>query len=145
MLAAVLPGCLLLAFAAGSIELVASSLTNGGAEYAAFFARSDYVRLLLRTWWLAAATSGLCLLLGYPTALFIARSRLRRDLLLLVVVLPWLVSIVVRTYGWIVLLGNRGVINGALIGLGLADRPVRLMFNTGVSSSGWYTCSAPSR
>ena len=129
--AAVLPGCLLLAFAAGLVQLVVSSLAHGGAAYAAFFARPDYVRLLLRTWWLAAATSVLCLLLGYPTALFIARTRLRRDLLLLVVVLPWLVSIVVRTYGWIVLLGNRGLVNGALIGLGLADRPVRLMFNTG--------------
>jgi putative spermidine/putrescine transport system permease protein len=131
LLAAILPGGLLLAFVAGLAGLLASSLAGSGAEYAAFFARPDYVRLLLRTWWLAAATSVLCLLLGYPTALFIARTRLRRDLLLLVVVLPWLVSIVVRTYGWIVLLGNRGVLNGALVGMGLTDRPVRLMFNTG--------------
>ena len=131
LLAAILPACLLLAFAAGLVQLLVSSMARGGAEYAAFFARPDYVRLLLRTWWLAAATSVLCLLLGYPTALFIARTRLRRDLLLLVVVLPWLVSIVVRTYGWIVLLGNRGVLNGALVGMGLADRPVRLMFNAG--------------
>ena len=131
MLAAILPACLLLAFAAGLVQLVLSSLANGGAEYTAFFARPDYIRLLLRTWWIAAATSVLCLLLGYPTALFIARTRLRRDLLLLLVVLPWLVSIVVRTYGWIVLLGNRGVLNDAIIGLGMADHPVRLMFNTG--------------
>ena len=126
-----MPGCLFLAFATGLVQLVVSSMAHGGAEYAAFFARPDYIRLLLRTWWMAGVTSVLCLLLGYPTALFIARTRLRRDLLLLIVVLPWLVSIVVRTYGWVVLLGNRGVLNGALMGMGLSDRPVRLMFNTG--------------
>ena len=59
LLAAVLPGGLLLAFVSGLIGLLASSLTGGGAEYAAFFARPDYVRLLLRTWWLAAATSAI--------------------------------------------------------------------------------------
>ncbi len=80
---------------------------------------------------MAATTSALCLLLGYPTAWFLARTRLRRDLLLLLVVMPWLVSIVVRTYGWIVLLGNRGLINDLVMASGLADRPIRLMFNTG--------------
>ena len=131
LLAAVLPGGLLLAFVGGLIGLLASSLTGGGAEYVAFFARPDYVQLLLRTWWLAALTSALCMLVGYPTAWFIARTRLRRDLLLLVVVLPWLVSIIVRTYGWIVLLGNRGLINGALLALGWTHQPLRLMFSTG--------------
>ena len=76
-------------------------------------------------------TAALCLLLGYPTAWFIARTRLRRDALLLLVVLPWLVSVVVRTYGWIVLLGNRGLINALLTMSGATDRPVQLMFNTG--------------
>ena len=128
----VLPALLLAVFAAGLLQLVGTSLTGEGlAGYAAFFARPDYVRILIRTWWISAATSAICLVLGYPVALVIAWSRARRDLLLLLVVLPWLVSIVVRTYGWIVLLGNRGVINEALIGLGLTSRPVPLMFNTG--------------
>lgn len=132
---ALLPALLLGAFAAGLVELVGTSLTREGgfglAGYAAFFARPDYVRILVRTWWIAGATASLCMVLGYPVALVIAWSGARRNLLLLVVILPWLVSIVVRTYGWIVLLGNRGVVNQALMGLGLAARPVPLMFNTG--------------
>ncbi len=48
---------------------------------------------------------------------------------MLLVILPWLVSLVVRTYGWVVLLGNRGTLNSLLMWLGLTDMPVRMLFN----------------
>lgn len=113
-----------------------SFLTEDGfgiGNYVAFFERPDYVRVLLRTLEIAFLTTVATLIVGYPTAYVIARAEKHRDLLLLLVILPWLVSIVVRTYGWIVLLGTRGAMNGLLIQLGLIDAPFRVLFTqTGV-------------
>jgi len=100
------------------------------ALYRQFFARADYVTVLFRTLWIAGLTTVVSLVIGYPVAYFIARYRARRDWLLVLIMLPWLVSVVVRTYGWIVILGNRGLINSWLAYMGLVDGPVRLMFNT---------------
>lgn len=128
------PGCVLALLLWGLMKLVAMSLTSGGhigfGNYALFFARADYVAMLWRTIVIAGLTAILSLLLAYPTAYVIARSKGRRDLLLLLVVLPWLVSLIVRTYGWIVLLGNRGVINGLMMWSGVVHEPTKLMFNT---------------
>jgi putative spermidine/putrescine transport system permease protein len=129
-----LPGGLLALLLWGIARLAAASLVSEGNlglnNYALFFARTDYVLMLGRTMGVAALTTLISLALAYPVAYFISRYRGRRDLLLFLVILPWLVSLVVRTYGWIVLLGNRGVINGTLIWLGATNEPVHLMFNT---------------
>jgi putative spermidine/putrescine transport system permease protein len=129
-----LPGGLLALLLWGIARLAAASLVSEGNiglnNYALFFARADYVLMLGRTMGVAALTTLISLALAYPVAYFISRYRGRRDLLLFLVILPWLVSLVVRTYGWIVLLGNRGVINGTLIWLGVTNEPVHLMFNT---------------
>lgn len=72
----------------------------------------------------------LALLVGYPLALFLTRTTSRwRSLLLAIILAPIFISIVVRTYGWTVLLSNRGLVNSALVGLGITDAPLRLMFN----------------
>ena len=72
----------------------------------------------------------ICLAAGYPVALFIARCGPRwRGLLLAVVIFPFLISAVVRAFGWTVILGNSGIANKALIALGLIDRPVALVQN----------------
>ena len=100
--------------------------------YTEFLSEPVYVRVLVRTIWVAVVTTCLCLLLGYPVAMLLARSR-HRDLLLILLISPWLVSVVVRTFGWMILLGNRGVINLALKDLGMIDTPIKMMFNaTGV-------------
>lgn len=100
--------------------------------YTEFLSEPVYVRVLVRTVWVAVVTTCLCLLLGYPVAMLLARSR-HRDLLLILLISPWLVSVVVRTFGWMILLGNRGVINLALKDLGMIDTPIKMMFNaTGV-------------
>jgi putative spermidine/putrescine transport system permease protein len=100
--------------------------------YTEFLSEPVYVRILVRTVWVAVVTTCLCLLLGYPVAMLLARSR-HRDLLLILLISPWLVSVVVRTFGWMILLGNRGVINLALKDLGMIDTPIKMMFNaTGV-------------
>lgn len=121
-------GVLLAAFFVAVIGLVWTSVTRGGALlYAELLADPIVLRVLWRTVWIAVATTLFCVLLGYPLALFLARSQ-RRNLWLILVISPWLVSIVVRTFGWMVLLGNRGVVNTALRDLGLIDVPIRVLF-----------------
>ena len=119
---------LIAAFAVAIGGLVWSSATKGGvALYADLLSDPIVLRVLWRTVWIAAATTLFCVLLGYPLALFLARSK-HRNLWLILVISPWLVSIVVRTFGWMVLLGNRGVVNTTLRDLGLIDVPIRMLF-----------------
>lgn len=89
-----------------------------------------YYRALIRTLWLGAITSVACLILGLPLALYIDRAGPRaRGILYGLVLSPLLIGIVVRSYGWTILLGNAGVINATLMRLDLIDRPLPLMYN----------------
>ena len=98
--------------------------------YAQFFGQAYYAWSLPQTILLGMATTLICLILGYPIALHIATaSRKWRGLLYGIVLSPLLVGIVVRSYGWTILLGNSGVINSTLRNLGLIDRPLPLMYN----------------
>jgi putrescine transport system permease protein len=79
---------------------------------------------------MAAIGTLLCLLLGYPMAYTIARQPpRRRQLLLLAVILPFWISFLLRVYAWIGLLNNRGLINEFLIGIGLIDQPLPMLYN----------------
>ena len=95
-------------------------------------------RLFLETLWVTVRIGLIvavaALLLGFPLAFFLVRTRSRwRGLLLSLTLAPILISVVVRAYGWIVLLSNRGLVNSVLLQLGIITRPVRLVFNeTGV-------------
>ncbi len=126
--------CVLGLFLFGLVELVWSSFSGpdglGLDLYRQFFGRQDYIDVLVRTLWVAALTTAVSLIISYPVAYFVARFQGRRDWLLVLILLPWLVSVVVRTYGWIVILGNRGLLNGYLAWLGVIDSPLRLLFNT---------------
>jgi len=72
----------------------------------------------------------ICVVLGYPLACFIAAAR-RRNLLLVLVISPCLTSVIVRTFGWVVILGNRGVLNETLRSLHVIRLPLRILFTTG--------------
>jgi len=99
----------------------------GFSGYAAL-GDSYHHAILWRTIRISGITTLGCLLLGYPIALSIIRSRgWWRSAQIVFVVTPLFVSIVVRTYGWVLLLGNRGLINGLLISVGFRDQPVRLL------------------
>jgi len=129
------PALALLALFLGSVvQMVALSFDDGeGAgfrHYREFLARPDYVDTYIRTLKVSVLVTFYSLLIGYPIAYGIWRYRGNRNLLMILVVLPWLVSIVVRTYAWMVILGPRGVINETLAWLGVIDAPLRLMFNT---------------
>ena len=78
----------------------------------------------------AALATVLCLLTGYPIAFAIARApKAWRSLLLFFVILPFWTSLLIRVYAWIAILQPTGLINRALLALGLADHPVLLIYN----------------
>jgi len=89
-----------------------------------------YREVVVRTAWLGISVTGLCLLLGYPVAYLIVRGNPRWRLpLVMLVIFPLMLNLVVRSFGWIVLLSNRGLINNLLIDIGLIERPLKLIFN----------------
>ncbi len=91
-----------------------------------------YLTILARTAWMAALTTGLCLVLGYPVAYYITfHGGRRKHLLLFLVVLPFWTSFLVRTYAWIFLLRDTGLINTVLVRLGLIETPLPLLYNDG--------------
>ena len=93
-----------------------------------------YVDALGRTFWVALQVTALCLVLGYPVAFLLASlSRRRANALLILVLLPFWTSILVRTTAWIVLLQTEGVVNDVAVWTGLWTDRAQLIFNrTGV-------------
>jgi spermidine/putrescine transport system permease protein len=86
---------------------------------------------LWRSTWMAVATTGLCALVSYPTAYYIAvraSGRLKAVLLVLAVV-PFWTSFLIRTYAWMVILRPQGLANVALRWLGITDEPLMLLYN----------------
>lgn len=124
---------LLLLFFGSVIHLFSNGFFEDGEFSTRYFRqianRPDYHIVFLRTVLSSLTVAVLSVVLAYPIALLLWRSDRWRNTLLIVVLVPWLVSLVVRTYGWIVLLGPRGVINEFLAWLGLVDAPAKLMFN----------------
>jgi spermidine/putrescine transport system permease protein len=90
-----------------------------------------YLGILWRSFWIAGAATVLCLVLGFPLALFISRSGKRKNLYLSLVILPFWTSFLVRTYAWMFLLRDTGLINTALQELGLIHDPLPLLYNDG--------------
>ncbi|MCJ8139046.1 ABC transporter permease [Falsirhodobacter halotolerans] len=102
--------------------------------YVAILSDSYYLDLLGRTLKLAVTCSVIALLLAYPMALFLSRTTSRwKTVLTVLAASPLLVSAVVRSFGWMVTLGNDGVVNSLLLHLGVLSAPVQLVNNyTGV-------------
>ena len=91
-----------------------------------------YLNIIGRTMLVATATTALCILLGYPIAVGIVRARPRmRSVLLMLILLPLLIGGVVRGYGWLLLLDERGVVNSLLLSAGLIRQPLKMLFNFG--------------
>lgn len=91
-----------------------------------------HVDVLIRTFVVSASVTVICLLLGYPLAALIARSKgAVANTLLILVLLPFWTSLLVRTSAWVVLLQSRGVVNSALAWAGLIDsaQPLELIYN----------------
>jgi spermidine/putrescine transport system permease protein len=90
-----------------------------------------YGEILWRSIWIAAVATALCLLFGFPLALYISRAGRHKMLLLNLVMLPFWTSFLIRIYAWIFLLRDTGLINTVLQGLHIIRHPLPLLFNTG--------------
>ncbi len=100
-------------------------------HYQRFFSDGFYLGVLWDTLLLGVVVTVAALLLGYPLAYHLARTRSRWKPLLIVCILsPLLVGIVIRCYGWMILLADRGLINATLVEHGWIRKPLPLMYNT---------------
>ena len=100
------------------------------AHYAEVFNSPLYLPVVWRTFQVAGIVTIVCALLGYPLAYWMSRLQPTRQVVAVgFVVIPFWVSILVRTYAWIVVLGNAGIVNRSLQSLGLTDKPVPFLYN----------------
>jgi len=98
-------------------------------NYVKFFTDLYYTAVLTRTVRIAFITTAICLLMGFPLAYVLARTRTRyKNILIMLVVLPLFVGNAVRAAGWMVAFGNKGVINASLMGAGMISTPLEIMF-----------------
>lgn len=114
------------------------------AQYGLILGDPFYATIIARTLGVAASILGLTLVLGYATAAVITPLPPRRRLpLLLLLVVPLMVSNVIRAYGWVAILGRQGVLNAALRGGGLVDRPVLFLNSFEAVTIGLMTILLP--
>jgi len=86
------------------------------------------------TFWISLAVTLAVLVVSYPIAYFLTRAKgLVFSAVILCIVVPYFTSVIVRTYSWMVLLGRNGIVNQALVSIGIVDRPLELLYNkTGI-------------
>lgn len=89
-----------------------------------------FLKILFRTIYISIAVTFITVLLAVPTAYFIARSKFRQELLILVII-PFWTNFLIRIYAWISILGSNGFLNTFLIKLGIIETPLKLLYNTG--------------
>lgn len=138
-LALPLTGFFFLFFIAPLVLLVFVSLhadpemrSFGLNQFSRFLSDPYSLKVLGRTLAIGAATTASCLVLGFPLAwLFTHSPGWSRSVLILIILLPLLTSVVVRTFAWIVILGRLGIVNSALITLGLIATPLQLLYSEG--------------
>ena len=93
---------------------------------------SAYLMIFWRSFVLALATTVLCLLIGFPTAYYIAmQPPKRKNLLVFLVTIPFWTNLLIRTFCWILMLRDNGIINNILMGIGLTNEPLSLLYTNG--------------
>ncbi|MGV3139798.1 ABC transporter permease [Brevibacillus agri] len=99
-------------------------------NYALFVQDSFYVEILWRTIRVSLWTVLATLLLGFPVAMYMAQATGKmRGIVTMLILAPHLISVVIRNFGWVVVLGEKGWINETLMKLGLIEQPLRLLYN----------------
>lgn len=114
----------------------------GGIEY--HFTLDNYKRLfdplyfstIFRSLKLAASNTLLCLALGYPLAYFISSSGKWKNILIILVVIPFCTNFLLRIYAWMIILGRNGFLNKALMFFGITEQPFSFLFSSGAVSVG---------
>lgn len=90
---------------------------------------ADYLGIFQRSFWLSILTTLGCVLIGFPTALYLAlQDERRRNLLLFLVTVPFWTNLLVRVYAWMLLLRNGGLIDEGLHGLGFSDASLGILY-----------------
>jgi putative spermidine/putrescine transport system permease protein len=127
-------GLMLIAFNLPILMMLAQSVLSPQptvAHWAELVESPIYLRVLGNTFRMAVITALVCGLIGYPLAYWIRCLRPGSQLVALtLVLLPFWISVLVRTYAWIVVLGNAGLVNRTLLSLGLVDAPVGFLYNS---------------
>lgn len=101
------------------------------ANYAEVLSDPYFHKIFLRTFIISMLVTVFCVLLGTPEAYILHRmSSPWKSICMLAILGPLLVSVIVRTLGWAILIGNKGIINQSLMAAGLIDQPIKLMFTT---------------
>ena len=109
------------------VQMMKAGLTL--ENYVKFFSDRYYRAVFADTFMVAALCTVLALVLGFPVAYFLARTRTRhKSLLIILLVFPLLVGNVVRAAGWMVVLGNAGFVNAVLMHLGVIEQPLKLLY-----------------
>jgi spermidine/putrescine transport system permease protein len=104
----------------------------------------SYLVIALRSVGVAAATTAITLLVGFPVAVWLAMQPAhRRGLLIFLITVPFWANLLIRTYAWILLLRGTGVVNNGLMGLGLIDQPLQLLYSEGAVLLGLVYTYAP--
>jgi putative spermidine/putrescine transport system permease protein len=126
---------LLVVFAMPLVFLLKISFTgdvSAGDYLWRFLSNGSYLSVLITTLRVSFVVSLLCLAVGYPTAYFIyTRPPRQRPLLLFLVLVPMWMSILIRTYDWMLILGRQGLVNSMLLETGLISGPLKLMYTSG--------------
>lgn len=113
-------------FKYSALELYVPTVT--AENFVRLFSEPYYRTVILTTIRIAALTALFSLLLGFPLAYFLARTNTAwRGVLLFLVIAPLMTGVIVRTYGWIVLLGSQGAVNSLLIGVGAISEPIKIL------------------
>ncbi|MEP7190784.1 MAG: ABC transporter permease, partial [Roseiflexaceae bacterium] len=127
---------LILFFAVPLVVIVVYSFMSSGktgspelpftfASYITLFTKELYVNAYLRSIWIAIVTTVACLLIGYPLALFVVQRTPRwRSVLLFLILIPFWTNFLVRTYAWMIILNNNGLLNSLIQAFGLPRQPL---------------------
>ena len=120
---------LLFFFVAPMVYILVHTLhENGLSDFVDFFGDPFYRNILWVTLWVSLVSTAISLVLGYPTAFYMARTKSRmKQVMMIVILFPFLVSAVVRSYGWMVILGTNGLLNQLLQTLGLISAPLKIL------------------
>jgi putative spermidine/putrescine transport system permease protein len=99
------------------------------ANYVHFFEVSVYVEVLIKTFLISFEVTFVSFVLGYPVACLLANVPVgKRNILLILILLPYWTSILVRSFAWMIILGSRGFVNSLLIYTGVIPAPLKMLF-----------------
>ncbi len=108
--------------------LVRTIREHGMLDFTSFFTDEFYMNILWTTIRVSLISTLVSVLLGYPAAFYIARTTSRlKHLMIIIILFPFLVSAVVRSYGWMVILGTNGLLNQFLLALHLIRAPLKIL------------------